>query len=160
MGIGVHEKPNKGATDIWLTPLEIIINLGNNFDLDPCGQQDHQTAKEIYSENGLDNEWHGRVWLNPPYSQVGVWLDRLAEHGNGVALVFARTDTRWAQKIMPKASQVFFLAKRIKFLNSDKTNPKWTSGAPSMFLNFGPIQSFRNFSGIEFRPNEDAGGRK
>jgi len=151
MGIGTHEKPNKGATDVWLTPLEIIHNLGNNFDLDPCGELDHPTAKKIYSEDGLSKEWYGRVWLNPPYSSVGEWLERLSSHGNGVALVFARTDTKWAQRIIPKATQVFFLAKRIKFLNKDKSHPKFTAGAPSMFLNFGPRQSFRNFTGIEFK---------
>jgi len=46
MSIGKHERPNKGATDIWLTPLEIIDALGP-FDLDPCGEQFHKTAKTI-----------------------------------------------------------------------------------------------------------------
>lgn len=68
MGFGRHEKPNKGATDVWLTPLDLIAPLGE-FDLDPCGEQFHKTANTIYSKNGLEQEWFGRVWLNPPYSK-------------------------------------------------------------------------------------------
>ncbi len=140
MGIGSHEKPGKGATDIWLTPLEIIKALGE-FDLDPCGEGHHKTARHIFTENGLENPWHGRVWLNPPYSQVSQWLKKLTVHNNGVALVFARTDTRWAQEVLPKAASVFFPKGRIQFLNKDLSKPKWTSGAPSMFLAFGnPIK--------------------
>ena len=146
-----HEKPNKGATDIWLTPLKIIEELGP-FDLDPCGEQHWPTAKEIYSENGLDKEWFGRVWLNPPYSEVGTWLERLVEHGNGVALVFARMDTRWAQKIIPEASQVFFPSGRFRFHMKDGSI-KGSAGAPSVFLVFGENVNFKmkglNFKGCE-----------
>lgn len=136
MGIGSHERPNKGYTDVWLTPLDIIHSLGE-FDLDPCGEQIHRTAKLIYSDDGLDRPRKGRVWLNPPYSQVGIWLDKLARHRDGgIALVFARTDTEWAQRILPQASSVFFLKGRIKFLTKELLKPKGTSGAPSMFLSF------------------------
>lgn len=38
MGIGDHETPNKGETDVWLTPLNIIQALGS-FDLDPCDEE-------------------------------------------------------------------------------------------------------------------------
>ncbi len=140
MGIGNHERPNKGSTDVWLTPLGIVRALGD-FDLDPCGFPGHHTAKCLYTEedNGLDFAWFNRVWLNPPYSNVGEWLDKLAYHGRGVALVFARTDTKWAQRILPQATSVFFPAKRIMFMQADGTKPKWTSGAPSMFLSFGEI---------------------
>jgi hypothetical protein len=35
MALGSHETPNKGATDTWLTPPEMIELLGP-FDTDPC----------------------------------------------------------------------------------------------------------------------------
>ncbi len=137
MGISQHEKPNKGATDEWWTPIEIIKSLGC-FDLDPCGDLRHKTASVIFDRNrgGLAAEWNGRVWLNPPYSEVGTWLDRLVNHGQGIALVFARTDTKWAQRVLPQADSVFFLSKRIKFQSPVRDSP-WTAGAPSMFLSFG-----------------------
>ena len=83
----------------------------------------------------------------------------LAEHGNGVALVFARTDTKWAQKHMKLANQVFFIAGRIKFLN-DKFQQSTNAGHGSMFLSYGPRQSFRNFQGVEFTKDIIGGGDK
>jgi len=136
VSIGRHETPNKGATDIWLTPISIVRSLGV-FDLDPCAWPGHPTAKEQYFERGLEQEWAGRVWLNPPYSEVGKWLNRLADHGMGIALVFARTDTKWFHQVCDKSDSVFFPAGRLTFLKSDFTIPSGNAGAPSVFLSFG-----------------------
>jgi len=130
-----HENPNFGATDRWLTPLSIVRSLGD-FDLDPCGESFHITAKTIWTQNGLERDWFGRVWLNPPYSEVGKWVSRLAKHGHGVALVFARMDTKWAQDLVPMADSVFFPRGRLKFTNPDRPS-SGNAGAPSMFLSFG-----------------------
>lgn len=35
MSLGSHEKPNKGLTDTWLTPPQLLADLGE-FDTDPC----------------------------------------------------------------------------------------------------------------------------
>ncbi len=136
--IASHEKPNKGGTDVWLTPLEIVRSLGE-FDLDPCGHVGHDTAKRVITlpDDGLSLEWSGRVWLNPPYSEVERWLDKLATHGNGIALIFARVETKWAQKYLPLADSVFFPAGRFTFLKHDFTAPVGNAGAPSMLLAFG-----------------------
>jgi len=139
MGIGDHERPSaKTGTDVWLTPLEIVHSLGK-FDLDPCGESYHKTGNVIFTENGLESLWFGRVWLNPPYSQVDLWMDKMIQHNNGVALVFARTETRWAQKALNACSSAFFLSGRIRFLDKDLKPGKYTSGAPSMLLSFGTI---------------------
>ena len=148
-GFSTLDNPNhKGATDIWLTPLHIIKKLGE-YDLDPCGHPKHYTAKELFCEtdrDGLVEKWHGRVWLNPPYSEVGRWLDMLAEHGHGTALVFARTDTKWAQRHFKLANQVFFLKGRIKFLN-ERFEESTNAGHGSMFLNYGDEINFNNLEG-------------
>lgn len=136
MGIGNHEKPNKGKTDVWLTPLEIVRSLGE-FDLDPCGQEDHATAAYIYPDKGLDRQWFGRVWLNPPYSEIDLWVDKWIEHGRGVGLFFARMDTAWCHRLYRVCSSMAFPRKRITFLQSDKTKPRGNAGAPSMFVALG-----------------------
>lgn len=141
---------NRTKTDTWLTPLSIIKNLGGNFDLDPCAYPGHITATTRWHENGDTKKWFGRVWLNPPYSDVKKWLDMLCEHGNGIALVFARTDTRWAQEHFKCASQIFFIKGRIKFLNA-KFEEKANAGHGNMFLNYGPKQDFSGFEGVEVR---------
>jgi hypothetical protein len=82
------------GTDVWLTPPYVIEALGE-FDLDPCASVDRpwDTAKSHYTieDDGLLQPWFGRVWCNPPYGpKLGPFLRKMAEHENGIALVFAR----------------------------------------------------------------------
>lgn len=119
-GVGAHHAANP-QTDEWLTPPEILRALGR-FDLDPCAPHDlprwtrcarHYTA----TDDGLSAPWEGSVFCNPPYSNVEPWMRRMAAHGNGVALVFARTETRWwFDHVWPHASALLFLAGRVSFL--------------------------------------------
>jgi hypothetical protein len=110
------------AKDITLTPLELIKSLGE-FDLDPCGFKGHDTANKIYllpENDGLKDKWFGKVWMNPPYSEVIKWVKRISEHNNGIALVLASTETKWFQEyVFKKASGILFLEKRPKFMNSN-----------------------------------------
>lgn len=125
-----------GQTNTWLTPLRLIHALGV-FDLDPCAFPGHDTALENYTlpECGLILPWFGRVWLNPPYGRnIGIWLEKLEKHGNGVALVFNRTDTAWFQKLRPDA--VFFISGRISFERPDGLKAH-NAGCGNMFLIYG-----------------------
>lgn len=113
------------ATDEWYTPLELIKALGK-FDLDPCAPEKPlwQTAGIMYNrkDNGLEKEWFGRVWLNPPYSRplITQFVNKMAEHGNGVALLFNRCDNAMFHDIIfPTATAMKFLRKRIKFYRPD-----------------------------------------
>lgn len=127
---------HQGATNTWLTPLEIVNSLGR-FDLDPCGYPGHETAKRLIClpDDGLTEKWSGRVWLNPPYGRhIYKWLKKLEDHGNGIALVFSRTDTKWFQEINP--TMRFYLSGRIKFLRPDFTQDT-NAGHGSVLLAFG-----------------------
>ena len=82
----------------WYTPPWLISALGS-FDLDPAAPAVRlfETAKQYYTkaENGLVQPWFGRVYLNPPYERaVERWMSRLADHGNGIAPIFARHPVR------------------------------------------------------------------
>ena len=81
----------------WLTPRPLVEALGD-FDLDPAGAPGWELAKRTFllenGENGLELDWEGRVWLNPPYgNEAWPFLRKLAHHGRGTALIFAPTDT-------------------------------------------------------------------
>jgi hypothetical protein len=112
--------PGSGA-DEWLTPPAMLHALGE-FDLDPCAAQGQPwpTAKRMLTiqDDGLSMAWSGRVWLNPPYGRaMKKWLAKLAAHGNGIALVFARTDTDvFHAHVFGKATALLFLRGRIPFL--------------------------------------------
>lgn len=111
-------------TTVWLTPPHVIDALGSwqSFDLDPCaapaGMPWRTAAEEIREAdaNGLSIDWDGRVWLNPPYTTAGQWLERLERHGNGSALIFARTETdTFFSQIWERAHGLLFIRGRLHF---------------------------------------------
>lgn len=130
----------------WLTPPELIDTLGP-FDLDPCADQEQPwpTATRMIRppEDGLAAPWQGLVWLNPPYtSQVGEWMRRLSDHGNGIALVFARTDTEWFYRYVwtvphPQHRAALFLRRRLHFHRPDGRRAPANSGGPSVLVSYG-----------------------
>lgn len=141
-GIGGHHRGHRGRTDTWLTPPAIIKALAP-FDLDPCCPPDMpwKTASAMISEpdDGLSAAWHGAVWLNPPYgSQTGRWLSRLADHANGIALIFARTETRdFHRYVWQRATAALFLEGRINFHHHDGTRAEKNAGGPSVLVAYG-----------------------
>ncbi|WP_195664388.1 MULTISPECIES: DNA N-6-adenine-methyltransferase [Bacteroides] len=130
------------TTDEWYTPKEIIDALGK-FDLDPCAPVKPlwQTATQMYNKNhdGLTKDWVGRVWLNPPYSRplIERFVKRLAEHGNGIALLFNRCDSKMFQDVIfEKATAMKFLRNRIRFFRPDGTRGD-SPGCGSILIAFG-----------------------
>lgn len=151
---GIHERGYEGATNEWLTPPEILHALGD-FDLDPCSPENRPwpTAAKHFtkSDDGLSKPWRGRVWLNPPYGpHAAKFLKKLADHGNGIALVFARTETAmFFDSVWPFASAVMFLKGRIHFHKPCGTRAG-SSGAPSCLIAYGENNAIAiERSGIE-----------
>lgn len=156
VGFSTNDNPShQGKTNTWFTPYEIVRSLGS-FDLDPCSQSFRPkklARREFFHDKGDDGlllEWSGRVWLNPPYGkEIGKWLDRLHSHGNGIALVFSRTETRWAQKELERCDAVNFIRGRISFIHeSGKESHNASNG--SMLLAYGRqnIESIFNIDGV------------
>lgn len=130
----------RGKSDEWYTPPEVFEALGLRFDLDVCGPPGGVPwvpADETFSEDGLEREWAGRVWMNPPYSQVAPWTKRFTDHGHGVALVFARTETRWWHYLVPGATAVCFLERRLTFIPPDGRRPPANAPAGSALVAYG-----------------------
>lgn len=135
-------------TDRWLTPRWVLDALGA-FDLDPCGAPGWNTATEVWTPeevgDGLSMPWRGRVWMNPPYGSASTaWLQQLAAHGTGTALIFARTDTAaWHDWVFPYADVALFLRGRLSFVRPDRMDQpgrlsgEGNSGAPSVLLAYG-----------------------
>lgn len=144
MAIGGHQLPIN-ATDVWLTPPAILAALGK-FDLDPCAAPPPQpwaTADVMYAlpQDGLSLPWEGRVWLNPPYggpSLVTPWMSKMAQHGRGVALIFARTETAmFFEHVWRRASGLLFVEGRLHFHHADGSRAKANGGAPSVLISYG-----------------------
>ena len=135
--------PNEGKTSEWYTPPHVFEKLGLTYDLDPCsppGGIPWIPARAHYTkaDNGLHAPWWGRVWLNPPYGrETGDWVQRLADHGDGIALVFARTDVRWWHQAVPMASAVCFVEGRLTFVAGAGQSAPGNSGGPSALIAYG-----------------------
>lgn len=155
--MGSHHSA-KSKTNTWLTPPDVIEKLGP-FDLDPCAAPSPRpwpTAERHIElpEDGYAADWGDEfVWMNPPYStaEVTLWMRKLADHGNGLALVYARTETAWfIESVWGRADAVLFVHGRYHFHYTDGTRATANSGAPSVIVAYGDLAIDRLLeSGIE-----------
>lgn len=140
-GMGTHQSANAGKTE-WLTPPHILDMLGK-FDLDPCAPIDRpwNMAKYHFTilDDGLKKEWFGCVWCNPPYgTESKAWLNKLHKHGNGIALIFARTETDlFFSEVWKKADALLFIKGRLFFHHVTGERGRTNSGAPSVLVAYG-----------------------
>lgn len=142
MSLSSHQSA-KMRTDEWLTPPEWIEKLGP-FNLDPCcpHKMPWKTADIMLTkdDNGLEAYWgQGRIWLNPPFGrEPRIWLEKLAWCRNGIALVAARTETKWFyDMIWKKAEGICFVSKRPHFHYPDGSRAPFNSGAPICLVAYG-----------------------
>ena len=137
-----HESTHNESVE-WYTPPEIFDGLGLTFDLDPCSPgagKSYVPTLRHYTvvDDGLASPWFGTVFVNPPYGpETPKWMRRLADHGDGIALVFARTDVKWFQEVGVKADLICFISGRIKFFKGNVDDRGGTPGAGSMLLAYG-----------------------
>lgn len=176
-------------SDTYLTPPEWIEALGP-FDLDPCCPDDMPwpTAKVMLTKNstggdlsrwqgGRAGPWNGRVWLNPPFGrEAHMWLLKLALHGNGIALIPARTETEmFYECVWDKADGICFVKSRPYFRAATDTIVRhagrtiyvkrgepypFNSGAPIALVAYGleNVASLRRADlGIVFDVRHDKG---
>src|SRR6516225_538639 len=134
MTLGSHQR-TVGRSQDHITPLWILDSLGGSesFDLDPAGADPRpwDCAKVTWTSHGLERDWFGFVYLNPPFDvrQVGEWIAKLAAHGNGIALLHARTEAAWFEPIWRRAACILFMADRIFFHRPDGIRHPHNAGA-------------------------------
>jgi DNA N-6-adenine-methyltransferase Dam len=128
--------------DEWLTPPEILAALGE-FDLDPCAPVVRPWSMAgrhfTIADDGLTQEWSGRVWCNPPFGRIAAaWMRKMRDHGNGIALLPARTETAmFYESVWGHAAAVMFLRGRPHFHYVDGSRAKADSGAPICLIAYG-----------------------
>jgi len=136
-----HVSNNSGNNE-WYTPQEYIIAariVMGKIDCDPASSETANKtvkAETFFTEeqNGLNQKWHGNIWMNPPYAQPEIRLfceavtDKYqsGEILQAIVLVNNATETAFFQYMMKAASCVCFPKGRIRFVDPDG-NP---SGAP------------------------------
>jgi len=121
--------------DTWNTPIEIVgdvVKFFGTIDLDPCSNSEgdpNVPALNYYTEetNGLAHDWHGKVFMNHPYSNSKEWVPYAAlqyESGNAeelVLLIKLDVSTKW-WKAVSKYPWVA-INKRMKFGDGKGASP-------------------------------------
>ncbi|MEO5363850.1 MAG: ParB N-terminal domain-containing protein [Magnetococcus sp. DMHC-8] len=142
----------------WFTPskwIELARQAMGSIDVDPASnataQQTVQAARWYDQEqDGLQQEWSGNVWLNPPYARglIDGFVDKLLEQfqsgtaRQAIALVDNRTDTRWFHALCSVASAVAFTKGRVNFYNETVEASSPANG--SVFVYLGPcVNAFK-----------------
>ena len=113
----------KDVKDDWETPRKIFSYYGepHYLNLDVCASNDNAKCANYYSinENGLEQEWNGRVWMNPPYSNVRAWVAKAFRSRNYcdiiVCLLPAKTDTQWFHSFVYRKAALTFIKGRVVF---------------------------------------------
>jgi phage N-6-adenine-methyltransferase len=150
----------------WFTPAEHIerarLVLGG-IDLDPAT---HKKAQETVraerwftkATNGLVQEWHGRVWLNPPYAQphIADFVSKMVSERKAgrvaaaIMLTHNYTDTAWFHEAVSIADAICFTRGRVKFYEPNGKIAAPTQG--QAFFYFGSdVEAFtRTFCAVGF----------
>jgi len=123
----------------WQTPekyMPLVREVLGGIDLDPASSDDAQRivqATRYYTrkDDGLKQEWLGRIWLNPPYAQplMTHFVEKLVAELNAqraiaaIMLTHNYTDSNWFQDAVPFTTALCFPRDRVKFVREGDPEP-------------------------------------
>lgn len=129
--------------------IRLAKDVMGGIDVDPASNdlaQQVVRASTYYTaeDSGLDKEWWGNVFLNPPYDSENIvkFIDKLvleleSKHTKqAILLTNNSTDTRWFETAAKGCDLMCFTKGRINFNKPDGTKSSPTNG--QTFFYFGP----------------------
>lgn len=154
---------NSGCEE-WYTParyIEAAREVMGCIDLDPASSDIAQRtvqATTFYTKelDGLEQEWAGNVWINPPYAArvIDQFVEKLVGHflagevEQAVVLTNNATDTGWFQRLAREASAICFPAGRVRFLDPDGVEGAPLQGQAVTYLGDRPESFAKRFAGF------------
>jgi phage N-6-adenine-methyltransferase len=142
-------------TDEHYTPKEVIdavLACFGSIDLDPCSNEPTDGSPNvpagwhfIQEDDGLNRNWVAlTLYMNPPYSDVKRWINKLTEEyesghvQQAIALVKADPSTRWFQQIWESAEVVCFVDHRLRFHGTVKNSSAATFASAIAYFGSKP----------------------
>jgi hypothetical protein len=111
--------------DVLQTPAWVMAPLGR-IDLDPCAGVDTRIGVDNWAiergEDGLERDWRGFTYCNPPFSQKEAWAEKAQAHGCGILLLPERGSAPWFGPIAAAAGRYWVMGKRINFIGGSSSN--------------------------------------
>lgn len=104
--------------------------------------------------NGLEQQWLGTVFLNPPYSypEIAHFIDKLCQHVNlgdvtaAVLLTNNSADTKWFRQAALMSSAICLTTGRINFYKADGSITQPTNGQSFFYFGGDPEGFAKEFS--------------
>ena len=156
-----HVANNSGNNE-WYTPAEYIEaarEAMGSIDTDPASNDIANKvvkAEKYYTieTDGLAHDWHGNVWMNPPYSSdlITKFIEKLKEqrenYEQAIILVNNATETQWFYEIVKIASAVCFPKSRVKFYMPDGKTGAPLQGQAVLYVGNNTEKFISAFGGI------------
>lgn len=133
--MNTEHKSNTPANikDLWRTPPELFNRMDQEFGFDcdvAASDENHLCANWLTEEqDALCNlgDWGDVNWCNPPYSDIGPWVDAAIEQAEWkkttVMLVPADTSVKWFKRAFETCTECRFISGRISFINAETGKP-------------------------------------
>lgn len=127
---------HEDSSEEFGTPIQFVRPLAtalDGFDVDPAsGAEAQPLASTRYdeSDDGLAQEWHGDVWLNPPFSEKTEWVRkarrevRAGRADTVVLLLPVDTSTSLFHNEVVEATVICFVEGRLSFVGGGR-NPSF-----------------------------------
>ena len=148
----------------WYTPqifVDAVRRVLGDIDLDPASSETaNETiqAAKIYTaeDSGLNREWRGRIFLNPPYTRglIEKFVDKFCAEFDGknvteaILLIDAATDTAYFRRLVERCNGICFSRGRINFCRGDGLTTRGHHVRGQAFLYYGSDMEkfFREFA--------------
>lgn len=115
--------------DSWRTPIKVFAWLDRiyRFNYDTACTTENALARPVWrgsdNRDALSSEWIGVLFCNPPYSQIGPWVDKAiqsAESGATVVMLIPSPNGEsYHAKALRHAKRLILINGRLSFINSD-----------------------------------------